>query len=124
MTTTTRTRPAEATALTFDPARSTRWTALYHVPSHTRPQPREVRHDMRDGKWTCSCPAYKECHHIREAREFERARWWSQIVAGMGSDDLYDFALALNGRVVDGSATPDDRLALRAIAGLSGQQAA
>lgn len=110
---------------TYDKHKSTRWTQCYHAQSDTHANVRyEVAHDMRTGEWRCNCPARVPCKHIARCREFERERVWTNIVRDMTPDALYDFALALNGRVADGSATEDDMLALRAIANLSGAERA
>jgi hypothetical protein len=98
-----------------DHRRSTPWTNVYLVPSNTAPYPREVRHDTRLGRWSCSCPARVTCHHIREAQVFERERWWRKLIGSLGEADLREFHRTLRSRVGGPGATEDDRIAYRVL---------
>lgn len=102
-------------AIAYDRRRSTPWTAVYLVPSHTAPYPREVKHDTRGGRWTCSCPARATCHHIREAQAFERLRWWRRLLADLSDAQREEFRLVLRSRLGGPCATEDDRIAYRAL---------
>lgn len=101
--------------IAYDARRSTPWTSLYLVPSRTAPYPREVRHDTRLGKWSCSCPARVICHHIKSAQAFERERWWRKLIGGLSEAALNEFHRTLRSRVGGPFATEDDRIAYRVL---------
>lgn len=101
--------------IVYDHRRSTPWVSLYHVPSNTAPYPREVTHNTRIGRWSCSCPARVTCHHIREAQEFERLRWWCKLLASLSDAEQREFLLVLRSRLGGPGATEDDRIAYRAL---------
>lgn len=63
-------------AVTFDAHRSTTSREVYYVPSDSVPYPRDVRYYVNDRRWSCSCPARVECHHIREARAYKTRHHW------------------------------------------------
>lgn len=101
--------------IAYDRQRSTPWTSRYYVPSRTAPYPREVLHDVRLGKWSCSCPARVVCRHIKEAQTFERARWWCKLLAALTDAEQREFLGVLRSRIGGPGATEDDRVAYKAL---------
>jgi hypothetical protein len=113
------TTPARGTGtgtVRYDADKSTRWTAAYVAPSKSQPgRTHIVTHDLRTGAWHCPCLARVECWHIKAARDVERIRWWSVLIADMQPQHRDDFLAVLRSRLGSVYATDDDRIAWSAL---------
>jgi hypothetical protein len=101
----------------YDADRSTRYVALYPTQSSRFPDLwYPVRHELRTGLWSCPCPArVAECRHVIAAREFEKMRWWSVLIADMQPQHRDEFLAVLRSRLGSVYATDDDRIAWAAL---------
>lgn len=99
-------------AVTYDPYRSTPSREVYYVPSDSVPYPRDVRYYVNDRRWSCSCPARVECHHIREARAYKTRHWWALFWGTCTDTILMDAQLSYAQQQAEGTLTDEGTIAL------------
>lgn len=92
----TRNTPIDPATVRYDSDRSTKFHAVYLVPSVSEPGSyRHITMDEATGEWLCSCPAtVTDCRHIQAARQARRLAWWRNVYQGTSDRQLREQDLA------------------------------
>jgi hypothetical protein len=100
----------------YDRAASTPWVEVYRAKSDTYvDRTYTVRHQPRDGAWSCNCPATVECRHVRRCKRLRKVQYFHAFFLGWGPGDLRAQRAVYEARVEQGWSTEDDLCGIDAI---------